>query len=384
MSLVIIDRLPDEVTDTNPDVRCEPDDYAYIVYTSGSTGDPKGVIENHRDVKWFTGWFISSDKITQADVQTGFTSLAFSGLAAAIYVTLLGGAKTLLLDPQKVGVDRLLDLMRAYRVTHISVLPSLFRRIKNSDKFADGWPAIRLGRFGGSAVSGDDIRDFFKWAHNAQLRHSLGMSEVKHICSYLFSHADSIPDAGVPVGYESDGLEVMLLDEDGAEVSTGAIGEIVVKGAFISPGYWKLPHATTQTIYGQPNGQPDRYMRTGDLGVRDENGCLYHKGRKDFQVKVKGYRIELEEVEVAVRNTGGVADAAVGVSALESSDYKLVAVFVPNEDFKSTSMIRRSVARTLPFQMVPTIYIEAEEIPTTSTGKIDRLELARFIGRSGL
>ena len=379
IELVTIDALPENASDTNIGIPNKPDDYAYIIYTSGSTGEPKGVIENHRDVKWFSGGFIESDRITQADVQTGFTSLSFSGLAAAIYVSMMCGATTLFLDPTKLGVDRLLELMRTSGVTHASLLPSLFRRMKESRRVDDGWPTIRLARFGGSAVIRDDIKDFFKWARHAHFRHSLGLSEIKHVSSYLFANADAVPAEGVPIGYECDGLKVMLLDDDGNEVAAGEVGEIVVKGAFISPGYWNLLEVTERTFYGQPNGDPDRYMRTGDLGMKDENGCLFHKGRKDFQVKIRGYRVEIEEVEAALRNAPGVADAAVGVSAGGPSEERMIAVFVPDRDFDSTTAIRRRAARSLPFQMVPTVYIETSEIPKTTSGKIDRKALDRLI-----
>lgn len=371
--IVLLDDLPRDLADTPPGVRVPPEAYAYVLYTSGSTGTPKGVIENHRDVKHFTRVNVSDDHLCVEDVLSGFWSLSFSGLAANLYPSLLAGSRLLIADPNQVGMAGLNALIRRERLSGLSLGASMFRAMVEADTVRDGFPSIRMLRFGGSAAEPRDIRLALEVMRpGCFVRHSLGLSEIKNVCRYVFVGESWIPDRVVPVGYEVEDTDVLLLDEDGVEVAPGEVGEIVVRSPFVCPGYWNRPDVTAERFGGGANGSPDRRFRTGDLGVRDANGCLYHRGRKDFQVKIHGYRIEPREVEACLVTIPGVRDAAVIGRRGHDGESHLAAYVVPGPDLPPAAELRRRLAQTLPPYMVPAVFVVLDRLPVTPSGKLDR------------
>jgi amino acid adenylation domain-containing protein len=381
-SVVLLDELQADLDDTSPGVKVSPDDYAYVLYTSGSTGLPKGVIENHRDVKHFTRVFASNDHICPDDVLSGFWSLSFSGFAANLYLSLLVGARLLIADPNRTGMTGLNTLIRRERLTLLSLGVSLFRAMAEADTERDGFPSIRTLRFGGSAAEPRDIRLGLEVIHRGFVRHSLGLSEIKHVSSYVFDHGSRILEGPVPVGYEAEDTDVRILDEDGGELPPGQVGEIVVRSPFVCPGYWNRPDLTAERFGGGPNGSPDRYFRTGDLGIRDTNGCLYHRGRKDFQVKVRGYRVEVREIEACLVTIPGVRDSAVrGWSGRDGETY-LAAYVVTDRHRPPFAEMRRRLAETLPGYMVPAVFVELDRLPVTPNGKLDHHALPEPVAGS--
>lgn len=375
VQIISIESLPTDATESNPGIEISPDDYAYILYTSGSTGNPKGVIENHRDVKWFAGTFLRADHTTPADVVSGFWSLSFSGLAAGLYMCLLGGATLLLIDPQRVGAAKLVDLIRSHKLTYLTIGPPLFRKMFEAAPTGDGFPLIRITRFGGSGANPRDISNVFSWARYTKLRHSLGASEIKHVASYILSPESEIHGETIPVGYPVEDVQVLLVDENGREVPTGEVGEIIVKSRFICPGYWNRPDLNLERFSGDENGGAERYYRSGDLGQKNSNGCLFLRGRKDFQIKIRGYRVEGQEVEENLKAIDGIIDAAVTGQSDSVGDTKLVAFIVPDGDMPGDSLLRQELSQKLPHYMVPSVFVEIDKMPTTPSGKLDRTAL---------
>lgn len=375
--------LPGDIPESNPDIDITPDDYAYLLYTSGSTGNPKGVIENHRDVKWFANTFLRNDWVSPSDVASGFWSLSFSGLAASLFMCLLGGATLLVIEPKVVGAKRLLELIRSNKVTMLSMGPPLFRKLLEIDNLRDGMPHIRVGRFGGSGADRADIENFLNWAPRAVLRHSFGASEMKHISSYILTADSELHGESIPIGYTIDGVEVLLLDEDGNEVQEGEVGEMVLCSRYICPGYWNLSDLTAERFYGDEPGGTNRYFKTGDLGMRDSNGCLFHRGRKDFQVKVRGYRVEIPEVEENLKAIAGVKDAAVVGQPDGNGDTTLVSFIIPDGDMPATSSLRHELSDSLPHYMMPSKFIEIDRMPETTNGKLDRKAFPMVESKTG-
>jgi amino acid adenylation domain-containing protein len=374
-SVILLDDLAD-VADTPPGLTMPPDAYAYLLYTSGSTGTPKGVIENHRDVKHFTRVFVGHDHLCREDVLSGFWSLSFSGLAANLYQSLLVGARLLIVDPNQVGMAGLNVVIRQERLSLLSLSAPMFRAMVEADTVQDGFPSIRVLRFGGSAAGPRDIRLALSVMHpRCFVRHSFGLSEIKNVCSYVFAGDSRVPDGVVPVGYEVEDTEVRLLDEAGGEAGPGEVGEVVVRSPFVCPGYWNQPALNRERFGGAPNGSPGRYFRTGDLGVRDANGCLHLRGRKDFQAKIRGYRIEPHEIEVRLAAIPGVREAAVAARTARDGESYLAAYVVPGEGMPSLADLRRRLAEALPSYMPPAVFVELARLPVTPSGKLDRQAL---------
>jgi amino acid adenylation domain-containing protein len=373
VEVLVFEDLLQHEDDRAPGVPVTPDHYSYLLYTSGSTGAPKGVIENHRDVMNFARVFTQMDAVAPGDVISGFWSFSFSGMASTTYLCLLSGATALLAEPARVGMRRIGELMREHRVSILTGTPALFRAIVEADNVKDGFPVLRVVRFGASAASGKDIETARQNLNpGCYVRHSLGMSELKHISSYIFGPGSALPGASVPLGYVSEGVEVLLLDESGKAVGPGEVGEMVVRSRFVCPGYWNRPDLNAARISGDPNGGPNRFFKTGDVGMRDARGCLYHKGRKDFQVKVRGYRVEVEEVEAQVRVLPGVMDAAVRAWQGSDGETYLAAYVRPASAVVSMKSLRSALSAKLPSYMVPSVFMEIAELPLTATGKVDR------------
>jgi hypothetical protein len=177
----------------------------------------------------------------------------------------------------------------------------------------------------------------------------------------------------VPVGYSVEDTDVLLLDDDGKDVGFGEVGEIVVKSRYIAPGYWRDPELTRAAFPSNSQDGSERLYRTGDLARRLPDGCFIHLGRKDYQVKVRGHRVELAEVETALRNIGVISEAVVVAREDIAGEKRLAAYVVPRQKPGPTIReVRDILTGKLPDYMVPSIFVFLDALPLTPNGKLDR------------
>jgi len=182
----------------------------------------------------------------------------------------------------------------------------------------------------------------------------------------------------VPVGYAVDDMDLLLLDEAGDRIDDGRTGQIAVKSRYLSPGYWRDPESTRRRFLPDPDGGAERVYLTGDLGTLRPDGCLHHVGRQDFQVKIRGHRVEPEEVEAALHAIEGIGQGAVISIENPTSGPGLVACYVrSNACAISRQEVRRRLAMELPSYPVPSRFVEIDSLPRTASGKVDRAALAR-------
>lgn len=180
------------------------------------------------------------------------------------------------------------------------------------------------------------------------------------------------------VAPDVEDVEVLLLEESGAEVGSNCMGEIAVKSRYLSPGYWRNPELTHTAFFPDPAGSETRIYRTGDLGLLRPDTCLEHLGRNDVQVKIRGYRIEVAEVEMALGDHEAIAKAAVVVvtRADDRGETRLVAYFIPMHDPGPTvGELQRFLQATLPDYMVPSAFVQLRALPLTPSGKLDQRAL---------
>jgi len=179
-----------------------------------------------------------------------------------------------------------------------------------------------------------------------------------------------------PVGYPVEDMEVFLIDEEGKKVGFNRVGEIAVKSRYLSPGYWRMADLTRAKFLPDPNGGDKRIYLTGDLGRMLSDGCLYHLGRKDFQVKVRGYSVEVAEIEMALLSLASIKEAVVAPWEDQSGDQRLVAYLVPNNGFASSvSQLRSFFEDRLPDYMAPSAFVFLDTLPLNPNGKLDRRAL---------
>jgi amino acid adenylation domain-containing protein len=357
--------------------RVAPGAPALLLYTSGSTGGPKGVLHSHRNVLLEVQTYTNDARVVPADRLTLWHSCSAANSVRNFYTSLCNGAALCTFDVASEGSGALARWIGERRITIVHTVATTYRRLLETVTDDGDLATVRLLRIGGEPISGEDVRRFRRhFPAGCQILHSMGPTESFAACR-MFLVPGAHEDGGrVPVGYPAPGKSVLLWDEDDHEVAAGEIGEIVVRSQYLALGYWRQPELTAAVFLPDPAGGPERLYRTGDLGRLDAEGRLHHVGRRDFQVKIRGSRVEVTEVEGVLRELDGVAAVAVDVRAIEGGAPRLIAWVVPRPGQAPTaSALRRGVAHRLPASMLPSAIVFLDSLPLLSTGKVDRRAL---------
>lgn len=377
IEVLCVDQLGDDLSTENPAVELSLSSNAAIFYTSGSTGKPKGLLNNHGPIlSWVRKDFPkyglrSTDRIVLV-IPYGF------GLSLLIISQALASGATLYLhDTRKGKVSELLRVVAEEQITILPTNPSFFRYLVSRISDEMRFPALRLITLSGETVTRRDVELFQRnFGSDCVLTNKLGASEVGMIAELFIDHTTHIAGKIVPVGYPPADKEIRLLNEKGDEVRPGEVGEIAVRSRNMAVGYWRDPELTRQKLLPDPEGGDRRICLTGDLGRWRADGCLEHLGRKDFQVKIRGQRVEIAEVEMALREHPAIEEAAVVAHEDAHGEKQLVAYVVPaGKPGPSSSELREVLAETLPAYMIPPFYVRLEALPLTPSGKVDRLAL---------
>jgi amino acid adenylation domain-containing protein len=364
--------------DIDLDIGVAPDDLATILYTSGSTGKPKGVMHTHRTLLGDADRIARELDISADDRWIWHTAVSFAGSARTIMGALVNGCALFPFDTKRKGLSELPDWLRRHEITIFRSVPTTFRAFMTTLPDGVGFPAVRVVSMGGEPLFGADVESFNRhFRAPAVLVHSFGPTECMLACWHVMPHGQPVAEGKVSIGRPFADITVLLLDEAGRPVGDGQIGEIVVKGPFLSPGYWRDPDQTRAVFVHDEHGDGARMYRTGDLGTRSADGRLTHVGRRDFQVKIRGFRIEVSEIETALRRIPGIGDAVVIGRSDRAAGMRLVAYIVPTPGtpVPVVSQLRAELARSLPDYMAPSTFVRLDALPQTPTGKTDRLRL---------
>jgi hypothetical protein len=203
----------------------------------------------------------------------------------------------------------------------------------------------------------------------------LSSTETGFVTTYLADHTSQIPAEDAPLGYPLSGMQVVLLNDNGAEARTGETGEIAIRSRYLTPGYWRRPDLSASKFLSDPADNENRLYLTGDLGCLLPDGCLVYKGRKDFRVKVRGYRVELTELEKTLLEHPYVSEAVVKLRRNLAGESELVAFFTQKQGRLTADALRSFLEQKLPAYMVPSLFVHLDAMPITSNGKIDRRAL---------
>lgn len=357
-------------------IRIAADLPCLVIFTSGSTGVPKGVVHSHRTILHNTLVHTNSLKIVPEDRFAQVAGLSTLASVSPVFRAILNGGCVLPFDTSSRGAVELGRWMDREKITVCQLVPTLFRLMTESLMAAETFSSMRVVHLGGEAVFRSDVLEFRRrFPKSCVLLHNLGSTEAPTIRQYFLDHHMPLPEERIPVGYEVPGREVLIFGDDGRPVAPGEIGEIVVRSRFLALGYWRDPDRTAELFRSDPAGDGMRRFRTGDLGVLRGDGCLVHLGRRDDQVKVHGYRIELSEIDAALCSLDGVWRGA-AVAHCGGVGGGLTGYVVPRSGATLTSdAIRRGLGQILPRYMVPSKIVFLETLPMTSSGKIDRKAL---------
>jgi L-proline---[L-prolyl-carrier protein] ligase len=365
---------------TDPDVPVIDQDLAYILYTSGSTGVPKGVMLTHRNALTFVEWCARKIGIGPEDRVSNHAPLHFDLSVFDLYLAALGRA-TLVLVPtdQAFFGPSLVELIQGEGVTVWYSVPAALVRLTGALPDPGLLPTLRAVVFAGEVYPTKHLRELRRLVPGALLWNLYGPTETNVVTYY---QVEELPDDDrtIPIGRACENTEVFAVTEQGALAGVGEEGELYVRGSTVMKGYWNRPEKTAEMLVASPlrDQLPDPVYRTGDLVRLRPDGNYDFLGRRDHQIKSRGYRIELGEIEAALSAHPSVA-LGIAVAVPHEEWGKAIVAFVVSRDEASVteSELRRHIGGRLPRYMVPARINLVQELPRTSTGKVDRQALAR-------
>ena len=357
-------------------VQIAPDDVAYLLYTSGTTGKPKGVPLTHRNALRLVK-APSLVPIMPSDTMLHFAPITFDASVFEIWGALLNGAKLVLHPPEMPSLDELATFIKDTGITVLFLTTGLFAQM--IEQYASHLRSVRQLVTGGEALTLETARAAWQQLPRTRIVNAYGPTECSTIATaYALTGREEI-ERSVPIGKPIENTTVYIVDPHGHPVPVGVPGEICIGGDAVAPGYWKRPGLTELAFIPDGLGRGPRGLlyRTGDVGRYRADGNIEFLGRRDRQVKLSGYRIELGEIESALGSHPDVSSAAL-VAVEHDANPRLVAFIeaVPSRG-PTPSELRRHLEALLPNYMVPTHIEILERLPRTPTGKIDFPALTR-------
>ena len=262
-------------------------------------------------------------------------------------------------------------------ITFCDLVPTAFRQIVNGSSNEQRFPHLRVLYLGGERVDPQDVAAYKRSLEpTAILVTGFAATETcSEVCLMLIDKATELTENVVPLGYALPSMTIYLLDEAAQVVGSNQIGEIAVKSPYLALGYWQRPELTQARFLPDASDRQQRIYLTGDLGLLRDDGALIHKGRKDFQLKIRGNRVDIGEIEATLLALSWVKQAVVTSILYESGECALIAYLVPQQAKPTVAQIRKALAERLPSYMIPAKFVFLTALPLTVTGKIDRTAL---------
>ena len=366
----------------DPDVPIDPDDIAMIMYTSGATGEAKGVVMTHRGIVAATNTQVHELRIVPEDINLLVMPMFHAGGFWPTMAHFFRGAKTIILS--RFDEEKVLRTVEKEKVTFLNLVPTTLRRIlMRPDLLNHDLSSLRVIMYAGAPIPLHQLKEAMAALGPHRFYTGLGATEASTGGMLSFSTAEHALALDGPlaqklgsVGRDSMGVEVRIIDDNGQELPNGKIGEIIARGDHISLGYWKKPEETAAVF-------KEGWLHTGDLGYRDEDAYVFIVGRKKDIIISGGENISSLEVEETITQHPAVAEAAViGVpDELWGEAVKAVVSLKPNQDVRQEELIRFCRDRLAAFKCPKSVEF-LSEIPKNAAGKLAKGELRKRYGRS--
>ncbi len=362
-------------------------DVAHILFTSGSSGEPKGVMITHANVASFIEWAVPYFGTHAGDRISGHPPLHFDLSTFDIYATFRAGAELHLVPPTALLPRQLAEFIEDSRLTQWFTVPSTLTYMA---KFAavpeNGFSTLERILWCGEVLPTAVLIHWMKKVPQATFTNLYGPTEATIASSYY--RVPGVPDetAAISIGQPCEGEELLVLEDDGKPVPSERVGELYIGGVGVSPGYWR-DEAKTRAAFVpdlRPGREGEHLYRTGDLGRVGPDGLLYFLGRTDSQIKSRGYRIELGEIEAALNALPEIAECA--VLGMESEGFEGTSIccayaLTPNAA-ATTATLHAALRAVLPSYMLPARWQELDVLPKNVNGKIDRRRLRERFERT--
>jgi D-alanine--poly(phosphoribitol) ligase subunit 1 len=363
-------------------------DPAYVMFTSGSTGEPKGVVIPHQGILHLVDWAASDLGVGPEDRLTNVNPIYFDNSVFDIYAALLNGAAIVALDALKgrPPAELVADITK-HECTFFFAVPTLFMFLDSMHLLTPDWlPTVGRFMFGGEGFPIARLRRFHEaFAGKARLINCYGPTETSCICSgfEITAAVFETTEGLAPLGRLNPNFSYRVLDEDLKPVAAGGVGELWLGGPGVGLGYLNNPQETARRFRQDPliDGYRAVLYRSGDLvEVEQLTGILRFRGRADNQVKLRGYRVELEEIDHAMASIAGVTRALAVVLHAANGSSRLLAAY-SGQRILDVDLLARCKA-CLPAYMVPSRFVWLENIPVNANGKADRRAVAMLLGQA--
>src|SRR5579883_897926 len=362
----------------NPVCRTTAEQLAYVIYTSGSTGTPKGVMISQQGLFNYLSWASECYQVAEGNGSVVHSSLAFDLTVTALFPALLCGKPVVLL-PEERAVEHLAETMRQGRqFSLLKITPAhldLLNQLLEARELAASAHALIIG---GEALRAQSVEPWRRSAPGTRLINEYGPTETVVGCCIYEVVAQDASSGELPIGRPIANTTLYVLDQHLRPVPVGVPGELYIGGRGVARGYVQRPELTAERFLPDPyGGMPgSRLYKTGDLARYRADGVLEFLGRVDHQVKLRGYRVELGEIESVLLQHPAIQEAAVIVRQDEQTEPRLVAYLVSSQQtLPEFSEIRAYLHEQLPAYMVPAAFVALERLPLTTNGKLDRRAL---------